>query len=343
MVGTSGSPQSLAAGRSLGSTVQTIAVFTSKGGAGKSALTVFLAEFLATSFAKRVLVVDLDPQMSASIALLGEDRLLTALTENRSLAALLQRWLKHEGLPEKVGDYLVLRPEARARRGKIKYLQPLHVIPSDREAWHDLNEDLRDFNRDLGMDTSNLLLNVLQPLSGQFDVCLLDFHGQGDDPVIRCGLRAADWWLLPVQPDRVGTRDIEGSLRIIRRVVGHSERQLRMLGTVLNMCQNRAGGEYRRAKAALLKLAEAGNIPPLFRREAEIDFSVDAKNALDDVCIPNPPTLGEKFGGATRPFYQSVNQLVQDMLKRLEIPYEEAPTITFRERLNRLLTSLWSG
>jgi chromosome partitioning protein len=54
--------------------MQTVAVFALKGGVGKSAITVFLADFLTSIFNQRVLVVDLDPQQSTTIALLGEAR-----------------------------------------------------------------------------------------------------------------------------------------------------------------------------------------------------------------------------------------------------------------------------
>ena len=58
-----------------------------KGGVGKSAITGFLADFLSSIFGQRVLVVDLDPQQSSTIALLGEERLLGALKRERLLGA----------------------------------------------------------------------------------------------------------------------------------------------------------------------------------------------------------------------------------------------------------------
>ena len=70
--------------------MHTIAVFNTRGGTGKSAATVFLADFLSTSFAKRVLVVDLDPQQSSSVALLGEDRLCEGFSSNASLPLLMR-------------------------------------------------------------------------------------------------------------------------------------------------------------------------------------------------------------------------------------------------------------
>jgi cellulose biosynthesis protein BcsQ len=51
--------------------MQTLSVFALKGGVGKSAITVFLADFLSSVFDQRVLVVDLDPQLSYSVEALN--------------------------------------------------------------------------------------------------------------------------------------------------------------------------------------------------------------------------------------------------------------------------------
>ena len=45
-----------------------------KGGVGKTTLTMALAHYLAGEHAKRVLVIDLDPQTNATIALVNERR-----------------------------------------------------------------------------------------------------------------------------------------------------------------------------------------------------------------------------------------------------------------------------
>ena len=69
--------------------MQTVAVFALKGGVGKGAITVFLADFFSSIFDQRVLVVDLDPQQSSTIALLGEDRFLVAYKKEASVGKLL--------------------------------------------------------------------------------------------------------------------------------------------------------------------------------------------------------------------------------------------------------------
>jgi cellulose biosynthesis protein BcsQ len=119
--------------------MQTIGVFNTKGGSGKSAVTVFLADFLSTSFKKRVLVIDLDPQQSSAIALLGEERLLAA--SHHSLPDLMKKTVRGAPSVETAESYLIERPAIEGR-GKHKFLRSLHVLACDREAWHDLNDDL---------------------------------------------------------------------------------------------------------------------------------------------------------------------------------------------------------
>jgi chromosome partitioning protein len=54
--------------------VKVISIINLKGGVAKTTTTVQLAECLASEFSKRVLVIDLDPQTNATVALIGEER-----------------------------------------------------------------------------------------------------------------------------------------------------------------------------------------------------------------------------------------------------------------------------
>lgn len=65
-----------------------IAIANHKGGVGKSTTTLMLAEGLALS-GQRVLVLDLDPQAMASKTLLGQSGLQDAIKQGRTLAQLL--------------------------------------------------------------------------------------------------------------------------------------------------------------------------------------------------------------------------------------------------------------
>jgi hypothetical protein len=157
----------------------------------------------------------------------------------------------------------------------------------------------------------------------------------------KCGLRAADWWLLPAIPDRASTRDLEGPSRTIRDVCDEADHHVRPLGTLLTICQNRSSNEYRKSKNALMRLAEEGIIPTLFGRDAELSFDVSAKNALDELNSPSFKTLGQKYGGTSKPLAKSLRSLSRQVLKRLDVPADEVTSLTFIDHVNSLLTSFW--
>jgi chromosome partitioning protein len=65
--------------------VKVISIINLKGGVAKTTTTVQLAECLASEFSKRVLVIDLDPQTNATVALIGEERWESVDKERQTL------------------------------------------------------------------------------------------------------------------------------------------------------------------------------------------------------------------------------------------------------------------
>jgi chromosome partitioning protein len=317
--------------------MHTIAIFALKGGVGKSAITVFLADFFSSVYDQRVLVIDLDPQQSTTIALLGEDLLLTALNGEASVGKLLLDCLDGKQRASNLLSYTTERPMVK-QKGRYKYLQALSLLASDREAWHDLDDRLNSPPLNGQPQALELLRNAIGPAKETFDICLIDFPAAYTGPVTRNGLIASDWWLLPVEPNRMAARDIDGPRRLLRQVCQLANKRMKGLGTVLSRCQNRASNEYRRTKAVLSRLAQRRLIPKLFSKDAEISYSVEALNALDDTIKDSYKTIDQRYGGSAKALHEDIHRLAREILERLKIQVVEASDVDTAEDVNSEVT-----
>jgi chromosome partitioning protein len=301
--------------------MQTVAVFNTRGGSGKSAATVFLADFLSTLFSKRVLVVDLDPQQSASVALLGDERLIAGFKDGKSLPKLLERSLSEELKPDAVRGGVIERPRTNRSRKGTAYLAALNVLACEREDWHDLDDYLRDRPAGRRPATVTLLRGLLDRVRDDFDICLIDFPGHETGPMSQIGLRAADWWLFPCVPDRAGIRDLEGPGKAIRDAFKDHKRQIRGLGTLLSISQSATSSEYRQAYQTLAEAAERQHVPRLFSDKAKLLIWTGARNALDDTLWGDGTTLVQKY--KDKPMFEAVRALCREVLQRMELPEDE--------------------
>jgi len=150
-----------------------LALFSAKGGVGKTALAVNLAHAAATISGRRTLLVDLDPQGSAGWLLQVEPR--DGAKARKRLGA---------------GDLAeLIQPSAWPN---------LDVLPADRS--------LRRLEADLaGQDSEKWLKKALKPLEGRYDRVILDCP-PGLTELADQLFRAADLILVPVVPSPLSTR-----------------------------------------------------------------------------------------------------------------------------------------
>lgn len=150
-----------------------LALFSAKGGVGKTALAVNLAHAAATQSGRRTLLVDLDPQGAASWLLQVEPR----------GGAKARKQLGAGDLEE------LIQPSAWPN---------LDVLPADRS--------LRRLEADLaGQDSEKWLKKALKPLESRYDRVILDCP-PGLTELADQMFRAADLILVPVVPSPLSTR-----------------------------------------------------------------------------------------------------------------------------------------
>ena len=180
-----------------------IAVANMKGGVGKTTTVVSLAETLAADDgAARVLVIDLDPQASASVCIAGDDLLYELIVQHRTVEAFLEKRLIH-GEKADVRDLVRRIIAAPMHRG-----QPLDVslIPcgpdlriTERELLYELT------NRSLSMNAIDgriwqLFSQDIRSLAEEFDFVIFDC-APGISPVTEAAICLADLVVVPTIPD----------------------------------------------------------------------------------------------------------------------------------------------
>lgn len=318
--------------------MKTIGIYHTKGGVGKSAATVFLADFLATLYDKRVLVVDLDPQNNASGGLVGEETLEKGFTEGRSLPKLLNPSKFPAPSKTNVEAFVIRRPETPAR-GKTKYLAPVSVLAGSREDWDPWVDWLHAISKEVQPNYFNLLADCLKPLNADYDICLIDFPGSESRTLAKMGMRAAGWWLLPDKPDWFSSGDLAVPVGVVHEAQKNSNHRIRPLGTLLNICPTRSSLSYRKARSSLARMSEEGGIPPLFDKASEILHRPDALNALDKNSSDSG-TLVKRYGSTTSAFYTGLRNLAKEVLERLEEEHR-APSLSILARFRRRLADSW--
>ncbi len=217
-------------GKRRGGVARVVALLNLKRGSGASTTAAALAEILAADFRKRVLVLDLDPQASTTVQLIGPDQWVKANGKGRTIVRLFEDALD----PGK--GWRKFKPDSIVMRGasSIESARNVDLIPSSL----DLVEVLERWQRTPGgafhlADPTRLLRGTLGDRLDDYDYV-----------IIRCppdlglvtlnALRMATGYIVPVVPDPMSTYGLKA---IVERVAAFSEEigeTIEPLGMVLN-------------------------------------------------------------------------------------------------------------
>ncbi|UDL93251.1 AAA family ATPase [Lichenihabitans sp. PAMC28606] len=183
-----------------------IAIANMKGGVGKTTTVVSLAEALAADdLATSVLVVDLDPQASASLCLAGDDLLADLIEGGRTLQDFLElRLFEHDqkrSLLEFVRSHLSLT----THRGQQLNISLLPCGPKlrlfEREIIYAYTKKGHSMNGIEGV-LWTMFKAYFRPLRETYDYIIFDCP-PGISPFTEVAIRSSDLVIIPTIPDEI--------------------------------------------------------------------------------------------------------------------------------------------
>lgn len=291
-----------------------IATANMKGGVGKTTLSVNLATALVKEHKQRVLVVDLDTQISATLSLMPPPEFAKFRKRKQTLRYLVEQIINPVDDPKFSSNDVV--------QHDVCNLKGLDLLPGDIDLYDEFVVSQMLYQEAIDLDKCEfeivwnrferfLLKKILQPLVPEYDFIILDC-APGYNLLTRSALVASDFYILPAKPEPLSVVGIQLlERRIISLKESHKNEQLlnvSMLGIVFTMSGNLITGRYYRQ--VIQRVNQDFGAGKLFSTNIPLDVNVaKAVDSFMPVVLSSPNTAGAK----------AFNQLTQEFLEKLKI------------------------
>jgi len=293
----------------------TIATTNMKGGVGKTTLTVNLATCLVKHHRKRVLVVDLDPQISATLSLMPPKTFAKLRKAQRTLKFLLQDAIK-SNFKHDVGIQEIIQPYAGSLLG-------IDVLPGDIDLYNDflvaetlyrkaLRNPDRNFDRVWADFEAQLMSGILKPIIDDYDFIFLDC-APSYNLLTRSSLVASDFYLIPAKPEPlsyIGMQLLERQLtKLIETHKDDGYMKAQLIGIVFTMSKNLLSGRYY--NEIIKRVRNDFNDAQLFKTTIPVDINVSkAVDSFRPVVLDSPNSSGAKaFANLASEFLKKLSDL----------------------------------
>ena len=304
-----------------------ISTVNMKGGVGKTTLTVNLATCLAQNYGKRVLVLDLDSQISATLSLISPHEFAKVRKKKRTLSYLLDDIINPNPWSKLTIKDIIF--------SNICNINGLELLPGDIELYDEylvsemlhqkaVEHDEKEFEKVWDDFERDLIKQILAPIVDDYDFIILDC-APGYNLLTRSGIAASDFYLLPARPEPLSLVGIQLLERRISKLKKSHQSvkplNVNLLGIVFILS---AGGLMGRYYKQVMKRVKDDFYPhQLF--EQSIPMDVNVAKAVD---LFTPVTLAMPNSSGSKAFRKLTEEFINKIDNQKNNPSVEQPELT---------------
>ncbi|MDB9494252.1 ParA family protein [Spirulina major CS-329] len=282
-----------------------------KGGVGKTTLTVNLATCLVRDHQKRVLIVDLDSQISATLSVLSPQDFGKLRRGRRTLSYLIDKVIRPYIVRKFSTPDMILK--------SVCDLPGLDLLPGDIELYDEYivaetlykrtaeAADSQKFAEVWVQFEEKLMQSILEPIRDQYDYILIDC-APGYNLLTRSAIVASNFYLLPARPEPLSLVGIQLLQQRIAKLKAQYDPTLtaNLLGIVFILSGGLFSGRYYSQVMQRIKQ----DFEPNYLFDTTIPMDVNVAKAVDGftpAVLSTPNSSGSRaFGKLTGEFLEKL-------------------------------------
>lgn len=272
-----------------------------KGGVGKTTLTVNLATCLAQKHQKRVLMLDLDAQISATLSVLAPHDFARLRRGRRTISYLIDKVIRPHivrkfGVEDMILSQVCDVPGFDLLPGNIELYDEYTVAEVLYKETQKM-ADTRKFSESWQRFEQQLITSILAPVRDRYDYILIDC-APGYNLLTRSAIVASDRYIIPARPEPLSLVGIQLLQQRIKKLKKQYELSLNLelLGIVFILSGGLLSGRYYNQVMQRIKQ----DFTPQEMFETSIPMDVNVAKALDSfqpVVLNTPNSSGSKAFG----------------------------------------------
>jgi chromosome partitioning protein len=284
-----------------------VSMINRKGGVGKTTLMIALADFLSAIHGLNVLIIDMDPRASASIALLGEDDWKILDAAESTVADLFEHAVRLPGPREIFASKELVNPVARVKGASGQ----VHIMASSPRLQNIEDGAMEIFARWSPYAVSPYMLlqrPLLQRVLSGHDCVLIDCPPSMGIITLNA-LTLSSGYLISTTPDYVSTAGLDQVTERVKQHATGMRRRIPLYGTVVSLFRQSS----LRHAVILEELHARPEAQPIW--DTVIPETTRAREILGQ--SEELMSLSARYGGGAGSTYASFNALADEFLQRV--------------------------